>query len=399
MARLGDWLKKSAERMTEVLLGADLQSRLCAYIDMLCASRADGILPTRFRIELDQGLFDQKLEEYRAQTGNDLTRLEGELAEVAKGHILGKGRAYRTYADTVTVKLEPHVMTKGVKIIADFPKEKAIATALGVGSEARGQRPEDITLETVARPVSATFDSRSLETVVHEPGKPVNLETRVIPAEPERPPAARSAPPPAAGGMETRVYDADEQAPEEDSAAGMETRVVDPSTRETPPSEAGMETRVAEPTAGPPPAGDSMETRVYEPSEQPEDRAGDLASDEMATVMEEPARIAYRLSLVEPDEKGEYEETESWMLEAGRTYTIGRSRKNDIVIQTGTVSRLHSQLEMRPDGTALLSDGGSSHGTFVNGEPVAEPTAVKPGDDIQLTQKGAAHLALQPMDR
>jgi len=386
MARLSEWFRKSTERLTEVLLGADLQSRLCAYIDLVCAQRSDGLLPTRFRIEVDQVLFDQKVEEYRSETGKDKDILEQELAKAARDHILGKGRTYKTYADTVTVRIEPHAMTKGVKITAEFPKEKALPTSLAANAEARKERPEDARLPTVAKPVAATFDGRSLATVVYAEKKPAALKTRVF--EPGKGQASRP-------------------------AASMETRVVRPAEREkaeAAPAKAPPETRVYEPPRKPqreptekakaPPKG--VETRVYEPRpEQKPVRAEEaVPSDELATVVEEAdvqTSILYRLALLEPEPDGSYSETNSWMLEVNRAYTIGRSSTNDIVLAVGTISRKHAQLEVAADGTATLSDLGSSHGTFLNGNRVEQPTPVQIGDDIQLTQRGAAHLALRPV--
>ena len=417
MAQLSNWFRKSAEKLTEVLLGSDLQSRLCAYIDMVCAQRSDKLLPTRFRIEVDQDLFYQKLEEYRALTKKDLPQLEADLAEAARNHILGKGVRYRTYADTITVKLEPHVMTRGVKIIGDFPKEKKDATPIGAKAVARAQSADDQKLSTVARPVATTFDRRSLETVVIQREKPAALETRVFD------PAAESAPP-TAGRKPPR------EAPPRSSAASLETRVVDstespppktgrPSREATPPpsGDAGMETRIwspeddADDTTSGGDAGletrvvgaeddgdDALRTRVYDPNAEAasDDRAAE--DDTMATrVAPTPTRILYRVVLLEPDDDGEYEETESWMLELGNTYTIGRSRANDIVIDSGTISRKHAQISLNADGDVILEDAGSSHGTFLNGDTVTAPTVVSVGDDIQLTRLGAAHLTLQPM--
>ena len=395
MPKLSNWLKKSAEKLTEVLLGADLQSRLHAYIDMVCAQRSDNLLPTRFRIEMDQTLFYQKIEEYRNQTGNDLPQLEEELAEAARAHILGKGVNYRTYADTIVVKIEPHVMTNGLKIIGDFPKEKQDATPITSNAVARSQRPDDQKLETVARPVATTFDSRSLETVVQKPDKPLALETRVFDPSSDNDPEPDS-------GLETRVVDQDSK---DSQDTGLETRVVTP---ETSPSEStGMETQIWSPqdTAGDQTSSDdddddALRTQVFTPDSSRDDTTspdGTVPPDEMATVVEVPTRILFRVVLLEPDENNDYSETESWMLELGKTYSIGRSHTNDIVIDSRTISRKHAELSVTPDGTVLLSDAGSSHGTYLNSVKIEEPSPIDVGDDIQLTRLGAAHLALQPM--
>jgi hypothetical protein len=398
MARLSDWLKKNADRVTEVLLGSDLQSRLCAHIDMICA-RSDGVLPTRFRIEMEQALFDEKTTEYRRRTGTDVDDLERELAEVARRHMLGKGAGYRTYADTVTVKVEPHVMVSGVRIVADFPAEKKIATVLSAESTARSATNDDVKLETIAKPVAANFDGRSLETVVVNPDRPSGgLETRVI--SPNEPPEAD---PPPAAGLETRVIMPDDT-PEE---------VEPPSKSVTPPSaDTGMETRVYDPGAAeisapaeaspepvdsmPPPADAGMETRVFMPDDEEPPAQEPPVISEMAIVVEQPV-IRQVLVLLEPDESGDYQESETWVLEMGRSYTIGRSRKNDIVITVGTVSRHHALVRLDVNGDTFISDTGSSHGTFVDDQRINDERRIEIGDDIQLTQQGAAHLTLQPM--
>jgi hypothetical protein len=63
-------------------------------------------------------------------------------------------------------------------------------------------------------------------------------------------------------------------------------------------------------------------------------------------------------------------------------YSIGRRRDSDIVVDDPSVSRLHAQLRQRY-GRWVIFDLGSSGGTTVNGEPVAE-CALQPGDVIGL---------------
>ena len=156
-----------------------------------------------------------------------------------------------------------------------------------------------------------------------------------------------------------------------------------------------------------------METVVYDPSaaddgEPPrEDDAAPAmetvvaaAGDDMETVVEEPARtgrVLYRLALVEHESGDEYVETDSWMIEVGRTYAIGRSSTCDIVVAASAISRKHAELAVQPDGTVVLTDLGSSHGTYVNGERIGQPRRIAVGDDIRLTQRGAALLALLPV--
>jgi serine phosphatase RsbU (regulator of sigma subunit) len=63
--------------------------------------------------------------------------------------------------------------------------------------------------------------------------------------------------------------------------------------------------------------------------------------------------------------------------------TIGRAAPADIILEGGTVSRRHCRLELAGD-SILLSDLGSTNGTFVNGEPVASPVALQDGAIISV---------------
>ena len=52
--------------------------------------------------------------------------------------------------------------------------------------------------------------------------------------------------------------------------------------------------------------------------------------------------------------------------------TIGRNAGNSIVIPHSSLSGMHAQLTLNPDGTYTISDPGSTNGTFVNGEHISE---------------------------
>jgi hypothetical protein len=62
--------------------------------------------------------------------------------------------------------------------------------------------------------------------------------------------------------------------------------------------------------------------------------------------------------------------------------TIGRALDNDLVADDGRVSRHHAQLRLR-GGRYVVYDTGSSGGTTVNGEPLAEHV-LQAGDVISL---------------
>ncbi len=63
--------------------------------------------------------------------------------------------------------------------------------------------------------------------------------------------------------------------------------------------------------------------------------------------------------------------------------TIGRTAPADIVLEGGTVSRRHCRLELAAD-RLLISDLGSTNGTFVNGEPVTSAIILQDGAMIAV---------------
>jgi sigma-B regulation protein RsbU (phosphoserine phosphatase) len=69
-------------------------------------------------------------------------------------------------------------------------------------------------------------------------------------------------------------------------------------------------------------------------------------------------------------------------------FTIGRADECDAPISDFRVSRLHARVEKdNNDGAYYISDAGSRHGTFVNGQP-AQRTRVRHNDEITLGVSG-----------
>jgi pSer/pThr/pTyr-binding forkhead associated (FHA) protein len=66
---------------------------------------------------------------------------------------------------------------------------------------------------------------------------------------------------------------------------------------------------------------------------------------------------------------------------------LGRTSASEIQVSHPLVSRRHCRLEATRDGV-YLEDLGSSNGTFLNGERLAERRSVRPGDVIQIGHEG-----------
>lgn len=65
---------------------------------------------------------------------------------------------------------------------------------------------------------------------------------------------------------------------------------------------------------------------------------------------------------------------------------IGRDLSNDIVINDPEISRRHSRL-FTQGNTFVLEDLGSTNGTFVNGQRLAGPNMLRPGDVITFGER------------
>ncbi|MBV5350513.1 FHA domain-containing protein, partial [bacterium] len=63
----------------------------------------------------------------------------------------------------------------------------------------------------------------------------------------------------------------------------------------------------------------------------------------------------------------------------GDQLIIGRDSSNSVAINDAEISRKHSRLSFQ-GGKYVLEDLGSTNGTFVNGQRLAGPVVLKPGD-------------------
>src|SRR5512140_3860591 len=62
---------------------------------------------------------------------------------------------------------------------------------------------------------------------------------------------------------------------------------------------------------------------------------------------------------------------------------IGRLASAHLCLDDEKISRIHSVIEVSPDGNLSIIDMGSAEGTFVNGKKVSRG-ALRPGDQITL---------------
>jgi ABC transport system ATP-binding/permease protein len=73
---------------------------------------------------------------------------------------------------------------------------------------------------------------------------------------------------------------------------------------------------------------------------------------------------------------------------------IGRSDQADVVIDSQLISRKHAQLEYTTSGALVITDLGSSNGTYLNGKQISAntPMGVSVGDRINFTRDGKTFL-------
>lgn len=71
-------------------------------------------------------------------------------------------------------------------------------------------------------------------------------------------------------------------------------------------------------------------------------------------------------------------------LALSRVVVVGRDVGCDLALPDEQVSRRHAALEPRGDGTVVLTDLGSTNGTFVNGHRLAGPVLLSGGEELRL---------------
>jgi adenylate cyclase len=82
--------------------------------------------------------------------------------------------------------------------------------------------------------------------------------------------------------------------------------------------------------------------------------------------------------LVDPGSQQEYQ------IELGDQLTIGRSKKNQLVLADSKASRHHAEIRIIGGTKYRLTDLGSVNGTWLNGRRVTAPRDLLDGDEIQI---------------
>ena len=70
-------------------------------------------------------------------------------------------------------------------------------------------------------------------------------------------------------------------------------------------------------------------------------------------------------------------------IEPGKSYALGRSEDSALVLEDNKVSRRHAEIRCE-NGACVITDMGSSFGTFVNGRKISTSATLKAGDELML---------------
>jgi hypothetical protein len=72
------------------------------------------------------------------------------------------------------------------------------------------------------------------------------------------------------------------------------------------------------------------------------------------------------------------------LVPGGKRLSVGRVADNELVLNDGSVSKIHAALTMNVQGTLLVADTGSTNGTFINGRRISygEARQIEDGDVV-----------------
>ena len=87
--------------------------------------------------------------------------------------------------------------------------------------------------------------------------------------------------------------------------------------------------------------------------------------------------VRYRLRITDPPDAARHIPLSSAVL------SVGRTTASDIVLPKAEISRNHCQIQLN-DGRVVVTDTGSTNGTFVDGRRIAAPTTMAVGGTLKL---------------
>jgi pSer/pThr/pTyr-binding forkhead associated (FHA) protein len=86
-----------------------------------------------------------------------------------------------------------------------------------------------------------------------------------------------------------------------------------------------------------------------------------------------------------------------YILQEGTSISLGRDKKNEVVLFDRKVSRRHTKIAWSDNNYSII-DLGSSNGTFLNGEQITDPTPLKNGDQIMICTQ-ILSFTIPPIDK
>ncbi|HEY9286088.1 MAG TPA: FHA domain-containing protein [Pyrinomonadaceae bacterium] len=124
--------------------------------------------------------------------------------------------------------------------------------------------------------------------------------------------------------------------------------------------------------------GEFEEELKREDEERQRKGAGDLPIPQ-AQLKPQDKQVAARITIA-----GESEEVVLGFRPGGRRINVGRASDSDLSLGHGSVSKIHAALQMNREGTLLVTDTGSTNGTFINGRRLAygEARTIEDGDVV-----------------
>jgi len=112
------------------------------------------------------------------------------------------------------------------------------------------------------------------------------------------------------------------------------------------------------------------------------------ASDSGTTKTETPAAVPEKRCQLwlKPLPGSRFSAVQTTLVSPAPPAGIGRSRGNSLSFDDGTVSAFHAAITLAANGSVVLSDLGSSNGTFVNGVRIAsgDRTIIRSGDRVRF---------------